>query len=293
MRKALTDLLYPLYDKLGLDTVTEKMRMLRKVNKYLEQDREHFVEIESPEDPPFISDPERGLIGKLAPVAQRQTIDEDDFHMESVTETVSVMVTNDNQLLLLYSIERAYLSKTEDEWSFRFPTYRTLEPDLPTDGLEVCSPEFLRPIADAHYWDAYCKAFYAFERLTRHMHPTYVPHKTERAMIVLKHANNETLFAGDMVFHGKVVPLAIGSDPVVIRDDEGETKQSEQLCLLVEDQDVRYLMKTITAYTPAKKTPYGNDPLDIFDLPEETQTKETYREIHLEEIDMQLLSLYN
>ena len=293
MNKALTDLVLPFLEKLGVDTVTKRMRLLRKVDNYLEQDREHFVEIENPEDPPFTSTPENGLVGKLAPLAQRMQVEEDEHHMECITETVSVMVTTGGNTLLLYSIERAHLSKADNDWSFRFPTYRLVEPGLFLEGLEAHSPEKLRPIATDLSWEAYCMVFYAYERITRHLHPSYVPHKTERAMLVLKHTTEETYTVKDTVYRGRLVPLAIDADSALLMEEDSGINQTTQLCLLVTDRDARYLIETTTVHPPSKDLPGGNDPLDILTPPQAPQVTEVYQEIALENISTQFFALYN
>lgn len=293
MRKALTDLIFPIYTQLGLNTVSEKGRLLRKVMRYLEQDREHFVEIEDPEDAPFSPDSEQGIIGKLAPLAQRETTDEDELHREDITETLFVMVTADKQPLLLHSVERTFLSKETGERSYRFPTFRILEQGLSPDGLVPQDPEAICPIATEHSWNVYCMAFYAFDRLTRHLHPSKVPHKTERAMVVLKHTEKESVPLNDTVYCGKLLPLAIEAEITPLQAEDGETTTVDHLLLLVTEDHAYYVLKTVTTYTAYKKTPLDDAPLDTLFQPDSPEVKTFYKMLDLNDIAKPMFALYN
>ena len=293
MRKALTDLLFPLWEKAEITTTKEKLQLLRKVIKYIEQDREHFIELESPDAPPFLSEPENGIIGKLVPVAQRVTTDEDQFHRENIAETLSVMVANGGAPVLLYSTERAHFDKHDEEWSFRYPTYHVVESDLTMDDLTPGEPTTFRPVASDFTWQVYCMLFHGFARLTPNLHPTYVPHKTEHAMLTLHYAEMEAVTIDETVYYGKLIPMAIAAEPSTQYGENGETTIQQKLYLLVTREEAHYVIKTETTYVPYKDLPGGNDPLDILAQSEPAQISATYQIIALESIDTRMFPLYN
>ncbi len=290
MKKELMDILYPLYEKMGIRTVAEKMELTRGIDRYLQRDREHFVELEEPEDSPFFSTPERGFVCNLVPLAHATRYRKGGLHR--VEETICLVVTNLDPPCLVHSTAEVHMQEKGEAQSFRFPVYRLFPADGQVEGMKPDQPQEIRPIATDLDGKVYCMLFYAFERVTRKLSELYVPHKTERAMFILNHIGPKTVIIENEKVSGKLLPIAIQWDAAVTREPKREVRVREEAMLFVTETDARYVMKKKTQIRNISAAPFGSDP-DGYIPEDEAENFDTYRYIALEDIDTNLSAHYN
>ncbi len=293
MTKRLIDLLQPLYAQLGITSVGAKMQFTREIEKYLQDDREHFVVLEHEDEPAYLSDPANGLVCKMAPVARRVSLDTDSFFAEEMQETLSVMLAYDGKPRLIYSVEKTPHRGNVEEQMFRFPSHFPMMPDFIMKGMEAYSPQDLRPVATELDRKVFCMAFHAFAHLTPHLHPSCVPHKTECAMFALKHISPESVTIDNKMITGKLLPLAAEGNGVTTHENNCAVCVTKYLQLLVTNDDARYVIKTKTVRTPYDTIPVDDDPLDFLtEAEDKSEAEAVYQYIELENIEKTLITHY-
>lgn len=228
------------YIMLGVGDKKQLEQYVKEAQDYLQQDREHYIELSDEEAPATL---EHGKICKLVPLAQRV---EKTRYLEYTQESrliFALMVAEDEQDYV-YIQSSADLYKNPKENCYTYPHYIYADLQNPVEGLQVTSPKNIQSITTEFEWDCYCIVFAAYMKLCKQCEKNVIPHKTERAMLLYKNAKKETVHLGKKIVSGKLLPLAISdSFQHALHTDHRRSSRTE-LCLLTEGKEINYVLRT-------------------------------------------------
>ena len=276
MTKTIRSMLRKAYRYFGVNEATEVNRRVKDALEYMEQDREHYIELVDVDEPDRETSIKMGVVCKLIPIAQESILNCTDHSTVLYTRTLMLRVLKtDVQYVLCYETGR---SSQDSEVSIDgFPIYQAASLEQMKKEMDVILPRQVQPVPNAQQWNNYCHIFEAYTRLLCKMPLNFTPHNTERAFWDLDHSKPVTITADGHSYTGKLVELAKGAH-IRRRTDEGLRVFTETyICYMDTTEGPRYLAKIYTHYalTARMKTP-----------PDET----VYTQIQLEDLtfyDMQ------
>lgn len=278
------------YPCLGITGTKEIETRIQEAMEYLARDREHFIEAADADVPEYCITIHNGVICKLIPLAREIIRDQEKDHVREHTAVLSLMVAEEDiRYVYGYSYARLYPDRERNGYSF--PVYRYADLADIRKELQVLSPEQIRPAATKQDWEIFGMMFAAFDRFVWDQHINTVPHKTERAMMTVQYALPEKLQADGSEVTGKVIPLAEGDTVEQLREDH-RYSYTDALCLLIDQNAPRYLMKTRHVYRYFRKVIYDDVPGGCSYEPTEEKQEITYRFVTLEDIRQDMYSLY-
>lgn len=200
-------LLLRVYRYLGIRDSEERKKLINEAMYYLENDREHFIELMDPESADASPDIDQGQICRMVPVAQLSTSEpHGDCTKESVVTLYLLVIDDDVMLALEHTLHTLHDNSSKD--IHPFPVYQiTNLPRVPRN-MCVLPPQAIQPMATPAQKEQYVKIFMAYAKLARHLPLNYTPHNTERAMWHLENSPVVMVRVEEQVYTGSLVPLA-------------------------------------------------------------------------------------
>lgn len=270
------------YSQLGINSLYEIEPRIQEALDYLSRDREHYIEAAESDEPEYMITIHNGLICKLIPLAREIIRDQEQDHVREHTAVLSLMVT-DEAVRYVYAHSYAKLYADSKRNSYTFPAYRYARLEDIRKTLQIASPQEIRPVFTDRNWEIYGMMFAAFDRFGWDLPINYIPHKTERAMMMAEHAIPEELTVDGKAISGKVIPLAVGGLLEELREDH-RYERSDELCLLITEDTQQYLMKTRHAYHYFRKVICDDVPGGCGYEPTEDKQEITYQFVAIEDI---------
>lgn len=278
--------------RMRVNNAQSRRRLIIAVLTYINRDREHFIALADPDNETLDPSPRQGKVCKLIPLARNSTPMLGSEVNITDTTLLALMVTEEETCLVLTEY-RTTLYTVDGDLHIRFPVYRKITPDEIPPEMHPRRPELLIPVATELEQRALCMAFRAFEKVTKDMDVLCIPHKTERAMLMLHHATVEELLIEDSLVAGKVIPIAIERSAEEVKEDQYLVSRTEEFCLLVTQEEVRYVIRTHVRHNyykdAARTNPFYEFTLD----PEEERRELLYRYATIDQIKKTMLPHYN
>ena len=284
-------MLHAAYTRLGVSEPDSIPGKVTEALNYLIADREHYIEVADSDTPEYCITTKNGVICKLVPLAQHIIRDEMEDYTREHSAIFSLMVT-EHGARFVYDYCYATLHDDPMENTYSYSVYRYAQLKDITDSLQVASPQQIRPITTAQEWEAYGMMFTAFAQLDKTESINNIPRRTERAMLWVTHAMPKEVTISGKTYTGKLVPL--GYEKAMwdtLREDHRYSYRKE-LCLLITQNELRYVLKTIHRYAYFKKIILDDEPgaVSYEDTHEKQET--TYEFIALPELSNDMYPLY-
>ena len=280
----LEKMLEEVYSRFGSPDNRPVEARIREAKAYLAADRKRYIEVAEQDVPADMITEQYGVSCKLIPLAREAEQKWVKNHTEEETVEYSVMVT-ETEARFVSAVSRAkcYLDPTRSSWTF--PEYRYVElKDIP---LRVVSPHEIRKMLTKRDRRCYALALAAFTRYCQDGPQNAIPHKTERAMLVMERTPLRTVQIGQEKIPGLLIPLAESDLQEAMRPDCRYSRKDE-LCLFVDVFGPQYLLKSIHNYSYFRKVICDDVPGGCIYEPTEEQQATTYKRIELEEAPEQM-----
>lgn len=286
-----TAMLIEAYWKLGCSSVTEIDARIKAALDYLEQDREHYIEIAGSDTPDYFITTRNGVICKMVPLAREIITDEEEDHIRQHTSIFSLMIADSTiRYVYSYSYTKTYADPAQNTSSH--PIYHFAELTDIRKNLHVYAPCEIRPIATAWDWEIYGMMFAVFARLNRSQSLNSIPHKTERAASAVAPAIPESITVNGKAMRGKLVPLAWDESMRSQMRKDHQYSCSKELHLFITETDLHYLLKIRHVYDYFRVIKTGDDPGDCIYEPTDQKQETTYAIVTLADIPNDMYSLY-
>lgn len=247
------------YHRLGINNVWELDARSKEALEYLDADREHYIEVADPDTPEYLITTNFGVICKLIPLAREIIRDQKKDYVQEHTTVFSLMLS-DSGNHYVYSDSYAKLYANASQNSYSYPVYRYTELENVPEGLQLCSPQEIRPAASALDREAYAMMFTAFAHLNQSDDSNSIPHKTERAMQVYTRTPPQELTVAGNNYSGKLVPLAWEESMWEQPRKDHRYSYRKELCLLITQEKPYYILKTHHTYHYFRKVIYDDVP---------------------------------
>lgn len=290
MKLAISDMLIEGYYRLGIKNVRQLDRRVRDALDYLARDRERYIEVAEPDIPESRVTIDNGLICKLIPMARMVTRKREGERTRRETCILSLLVA-ENVLRYVYTsfFELRYDDPEQNSYSYPMHRYTELEDFQP--GLRTFPAQRIRPVSTPREWKVFAAMFAAFDRLCWERPINWIPHKTERAMFAAGYIKPETVDVEGTAVTGKVIVLAEGEPLAQLQPDHRRSLR-DTLCLLITEEDIRYLVKTHCHYNYFRKVILDDAPGGCIYEPAGEKQETTYRFTTLEDIRKDMRPLY-
>lgn len=270
------------YRRLGIRE-TEMSTWIRRAKEYLQQDREHYVEMTDEEEPDYQNTLESGQICRMVPLGRQVIRDQGKDCDQEYTMVLSLMVTEDTvRYIGGYTMDKLFRDPRENQYGYPIYCETALESIKKT--MQPLPPQEIRPLATPRDWEIYGMVFMGIARFARQYSLNFIPHKTERAVRMLTHILETELTVGDDTLRGKLLPLARDRYEAQEYGKDYSHSSRRELCLLVTSERQMYLLKTYHTYQYFKKVELMDKPGTFVDVPQEDKQTITYAYTTLEQI---------
>lgn len=290
-KSKIASMLTEAYHELGVKDVRELQRRTREALAYLEADREHYIEVVDKDTPEYDITVKFGVVCKLIPLAREITRHKQKNHIRETTAILSLMLSDrGNHYVRSESCAKLYSDPLQNGYSY--PIYRYVELKDAEKGLQICSPQEIRPAATELEWEAYTMMFAAFSHLNQNDNINYIPHKTERAMQAYTYTRAQLLEIAGRGYLGKVVPLAYASSMWEEMREDHRYSYRKELCLLITAEKPYYVLKTIHKYSYFRKEIYEDVPGGCAYKSTGEKQETTYAFVTLSDLPQEMYPLY-
>lgn len=292
MTAKISHMLMEAYAQLGILQVKDMESRAKEAVRYLLQDREHYIEVGEPDTPEYLISTPQGVICHMVPLARKVIREQREHCVKEQTYVLSLMAT-ENTVRYVSSLFLATLYPDAADNTFRFPIYRYVQlADFPKD-LEVLPPRQIRPIATTPQREALGMVFMAIAKFSKNLDINMIPHKTERALLAAEHAPKTQLTIDGRSLCGKLIPLATENSLWDEMREDHRYSYSRKLCILLTEENPRYVLKTHHIYNYFRKIIYDDEPGGCAYEPTEQKQESTYQYVCLEDVPQTLHPLYN
>lgn len=286
----ISSMLMESYCELGLKDVRRMDQNVKEALDYLARDRERYIEVVEPDVPESSISIRNGLICKLIPIARRIVRKREADCTRTENRILSLLVA-ENDLRYVYTsfFELRYDDPLKNSNSYPVHRYTDLEDIRP--GLRLLPPQKIRPAATTRDWKVFTALFEVFDLLCRDKPINCVPQKTEMAMFAAGYRKPETVTVEGTDVTGMVIPLAEGERLEELRADCRYSCR-DTLCLLVNEEEPRYLIRSHHHYAYFNKVIVDDVPGGCIYDPTGEKQETTYQFATLEDIRKEMRPLY-
>ena len=291
MKNKIETMLAEAYRRLGIQEVQKIQKWVADAVKYLEQDREHYIETVDSDKPEYYSTIENGVICHMVPLAQEIIQDQLEDHIREHKAVFSLMVAGEEvRYVYEYSYGDLYSDPSMNTYSYSVCRYTELD----EIRKELCAdaPDRIRPVSTASEWEVFGHLFMAFVKFGKELHINAIPHKTERAMLAASHARPEELTVDGSCITGKLVPIAREHSLWEELREDHRYSYRKELCLLISEDAPKYLLKTHHVYHYFRKVILDDAPGGCVYEPTEEKQEITYEFVTLEDVPQRMYPLY-
>lgn len=280
------------YRHLGLVNAQQIDLHVQSALRYLEKDREHYIEAAPGDVPEYLITTRHGVVCHLIPLAQRILREKKKDHVQENRTVLSLMVTDQKvRYVCATSFAQCYADRSRNRYSY--PVYRYVQLNEVPKDLRIDDPQNIRPIAADKDREIFGMLFMAFARLGENQHINSIPRRTERAMQTVPHTLPEMLSVDADCVTGKVIPLAQEDSLWEDMREDHTYRYRKELCLFIGKGAPRYLMKTHHIYHYFRKTVFDDVPGGYAYQPTADKREITCKFVTLEDIPKDMSPLYH
>lgn len=291
MDKTIKSSLTSAYRQLGIQDAEELDCCVEAALAYLSADREHYIEVVDRDTPEYLITTRNGVICKLIPLAQQITEDARKDHIRKQVCILSLMVTS-QEIRFVHSSSYVKLYPDPLNNAYSYPVYRYIALKDLQAQLQFLPPEEIRPLSTEKDQKILSGIYKVFEQLCQNACINTIPHKAERAMMAAQCAICEEFTVQNHTVSGKLVPLAY-QEP--LWDDYREDHRYNyrmQLCLLITEDEIRYLMRKRHHYHYFRRVIVDDTPGGCIYEPTEDKQEITYEYMDLADIPQDMHPLF-